>query len=72
MNTLKDCMELCPIVRGLEIGVQEQLLLEHRKACLDRRVGQLGLLCGLPSGEDKNNMTRAALAASRTTELVQV
>jgi len=72
MNTLENCMVDCPIVHGLADETKSALLQTHRNECLERRMGQLGLLCGIQSNEAKNLLTRAALEASKQEPLVAV
>lgn len=72
MNTIESCKTECPIIQGLELDTAQALLEEHRYSCVERRLGLLGILCGMPGGEEKNNLTRAALNVSRSEALLAV
>jgi len=74
MNSIKRCAERCPVVAGLPEDERTRILGgQALHLCPELLpVGQLGPLCGLPSGENKNEMTREALAVSRTVALSTV
>jgi|GEM_PF-2750540 len=60
------CAERCPIVSRLPEAARLRILGDHAlEACGDIRPGQIGPICGLPSGPDKDAMGQEARLAAR-------
>jgi hypothetical protein len=72
MNTIKNCAAICPIVSELPDDSRHELLIAHRTVCLERRMGQMGILCGIPQGEEKDKFSYTARQLGRSLVAVEV
>lgn len=63
MPQIDVCIEECPIVNGLSEEKKKILLSRCASLCIGAREGQYGfMICGTPTGTDKNEMTRNSLS----------